>query len=95
MTGELKSNTGQSVIVGEGNDTMPPIPTKGAIDENGNRVPVDIELPKWDQKAYWGRAKHFFTVTNPANLFVTAKQLEEAKDTVTRYRKVGEKVKNI
>ena len=64
--------------------------TKGALDENGNRVAVDIELPRWDQSTYWGRANHFFTVTNPANLFVTPGHLEKTKEIVTKYRQVLE-----
>ena len=60
-----------------------------ALDEaTGKRVKVDIEVPKWDQGTYVGRATHFFTTTNPLNLFATPSQLDKAKDTVTKYRKV-------
>merc|ERR1712029_21884 len=72
------------------NNNMPTYLGKGALDENGNRVYVDIELPRWDQKTYWGRAQHFYTVTNPQNLFANANQLNQAKDIVTRYRKSEE-----
>ena len=60
-----------------------------ALDETtGTRIKVDIEVPKWDQGTYWGRATHFFTTTNPLNLFASPSQLDKAKDIVTRYRKV-------
>jgi len=47
---------------------------------------IDIEKPRWDQSTYWGRAKHFFAVTNPMNVFVSNAQLNEAKDIVTKHR---------
>ena len=60
-----------------------------ALDETtGKRIKVDIEAPRWDQSTYWGRATHFFTTANPANVFATPSQLDSAKDIVTRYRKV-------
>ena len=63
---------------------------KMALDEaTGKRIKVDIDVPKWDQTTYWGRATHFFTTANPLNLFASPSQLESAKDVVTRYRKVG------
>ncbi|RUS70010.1 hypothetical protein EGW08_022227, partial [Elysia chlorotica] len=48
---------------------------------------VNIEEPRYDQSTYSGRAKHFFITTNPLNLFVSGKTLDEAKDVVERYRK--------
>ena len=47
---------------------------------------VNIDESRYDQTTYWGRAKHFFTVTNPLNLLTTPAQLDRAKDIVTRYR---------
>ncbi|RZF43792.1 hypothetical protein LSTR_LSTR006333 [Laodelphax striatellus] len=47
---------------------------------------VNIDQPKWDQSQYIGRAKHFFVTTNPLNIFATPKQLDQAKEIVTKYR---------
>lgn len=47
---------------------------------------VDIDEPQWDQNTYMGRAKHFFVVTNPLNLFCSRKELDKAKEVVTKYR---------
>ena len=58
------------------------------LDENGNRVKVNIEEPRWDQTTYWGRARHFFTTANPINVFATPGQLDHANEIVTKYRKV-------
>lgn len=50
---------------------------------------VNIEEPRFDQNTYWGRAQHFFTVTNPLNLLASPSKLDEAKDIVERYRYVA------
>lgn len=49
---------------------------------------VNIDQPRYDQNEYWGRAKHFFTITNPLNLFVTGKELDKSREIITRYRSV-------
>jgi len=53
----------------------------------------NIEEPRFDQGTYWGRAKHFFITTNPANLLATEQELQEAKNLLEKYKK-GE-VKNV
>lgn len=52
---------------------------------------LNLEEPRWDQSTYVGRAKHFFTTTNPLNVFASSKDLDWAKDVVTRHRQ-GEDV---
>ncbi|KAH8359125.1 hypothetical protein KR093_004470, partial [Drosophila rubida] len=47
---------------------------------------VDIDQPKFDQSTYWGRAKHFFLLTNPLNLLTSSSGLDRAKDIVEKYR---------
>ena len=47
---------------------------------------INLDVPRYDQSTYEGRAKHFFIVTNPLNLFCGSKKLEEAKDIVHKIR---------
>ncbi|XP_021002798.1 sideroflexin-1 isoform X2 [Parasteatoda tepidariorum] len=47
---------------------------------------ININEPRWDQNTYWGRAKHFFTTTNPCNLLYSSSELDKAKEIVTKYR---------
>jgi len=52
---------------------------------------VNIDVPRYDQSTYWGRATHFAVTTNSLNLFASSADLDRSKDIVTRHRK-GEDV---
>ncbi|KAJ8416148.1 hypothetical protein AAFF_G00381700 [Aldrovandia affinis] len=47
---------------------------------------IDIKEPRWDQGTFMGRAKHFFTVTDPRNVLLSSETLEDARVTVENYR---------
>ncbi|KAM8923913.1 sideroflexin-3 isoform 1-T1 [Pelodytes ibericus] len=47
---------------------------------------VNIKEPRWDQGSFQGRAKHFFMVTDPRNILLGPKVLEEAKEIIHNYR---------
>lgn len=50
----------------------------------GNRI--DLNSPRWEQESFMGRAKHFFSVTDPRNLFHSDKELDKCKDLLQAYR---------
>ncbi|KAI3351829.1 hypothetical protein L3Q82_020664, partial [Scortum barcoo] len=47
---------------------------------------INIKEPRWDQSTFVGRAKHFFTVTDPRNILLTNEQLANAHKIITDYR---------
>ena len=47
---------------------------------------VNLDEPRYDQSTYMGRAKHFFIITNPLNVFASGKELDEAKSIVENYK---------
>lgn len=51
-------------------------------------LPLDINIqePRWDQSTFLGRARHFFTVTDPRNLLLSGTQLEASRNIIQNYR---------
>lgn len=47
---------------------------------------INLDAPRFDQSTFLGRAKHFFTVTDPRNILRTAKELDDAKELLLQYR---------
>lgn len=47
---------------------------------------INLDRPRYDQTTFSGRAKHFFIITNPLNLFCSGTELNEAKVLVHAYR---------
>ena len=47
---------------------------------------VNLDQPKFDQKTFVGRAKHFFLLTNPLNLLTSGKRLEQARRIVQNHK---------
>ncbi|PIO27364.1 hypothetical protein AB205_0149380, partial [Aquarana catesbeiana] len=47
---------------------------------------IKIKEPRWDQSTFEGRARHFFMVTDPRNVLLGPKVLEEAKNIIENYR---------
>lgn len=47
---------------------------------------INLDAPRFDQSTFLGRAKHFFTVTDPRNILRTAKELDDAKELLIKYR---------
>ncbi|XP_037967485.2 sideroflexin-1-3 [Plutella xylostella] len=66
---------------------QPPPPAAPPARPEQPPPPLDLSQPQYSQENYIGRAKHFFKLTNPLNLFVSNDQLEEARRIVHTYQK--------
>ncbi|CAG0914801.1 unnamed protein product [Notodromas monacha] len=52
---------------------------------------ININQPRWDQRKYWGRVRHFMITTLPTNLLKSDVELDKAQEVVLKYRR-GEKL---
>ena len=48
--------------------------------------PFTLEKPLYDQSTMVGRAKQFYTITDPRSLFITSAQLQQAEALLTAYK---------
>ena len=54
--------------------------------ENSLSPQIDLRKSRYNQLTYFGRARHFFEVTDPRNVLASSAKLEEARDLVTAHR---------
>ncbi|KAF0700432.1 Aste57867_9057 [Aphanomyces stellatus] len=47
---------------------------------------LNLDQPRWDQSTFEGRAKFFFTTTNPLNVLASDAELDAAKTLVEQYK---------
>mmetsp|Transcript_29188 Transcript_29188/g.66154 ORF Transcript_29188/g.66154 Transcript_29188/m.66154 type:complete len:323 (-) Transcript_29188:87-1055(-) len=47
---------------------------------------IDLDKPRYDQSTYWGRAKHYFEVTDPRTILASNDELDAAKNLLELYR---------
>ena len=47
---------------------------------------INLDQPRYDQSTFSGRAKHFFSTTNPLNVLASDAELDRAKAIVDNYR---------
>ncbi|TKS72462.1 Sideroflexin-1 [Collichthys lucidus] len=83
---KTRSNRGATAgaePVSVGDDTIAVIPINMAAELSTS---INIKEPRWDQSTFVGRAKHFFTVTDPRNILLTNEQLTHAHKIITDYR---------
>ena len=50
---------------------------------------IDLDKPRWQQNTYLGRAKHFFSVTDPRNVLLRGTQFDKAKELLQLYRYIS------
>lgn len=53
---------------------------------------IDLSSPRWDQSTFFGRLRHFASITDLRNVFTSQKQLEEAKDLLTLYKYINHEI---
>lgn len=46
----------------------------------------NIDAPRWDQRMFLGRVKHFFNITDPRTVFASEQELDWAKTMVEKSR---------
>ena len=47
---------------------------------------INLRKPRYDQTTYFGRAKHFFEVTDPRNVLASSSKLNAARDLVIAHK---------
>ncbi|KAK0424633.1 hypothetical protein QR680_008761 [Steinernema hermaphroditum] len=47
----------------------------------------DVSKPRWDQKTFEGRLRHFYSTVNPLNILISSKGLETSRNVISNYKK--------
>lgn len=56
--------------------------------ESGNEIyKIDINEPRWDQRTFVGRLKHFASITDPRFSLSSTKEIGEAKSLINDFRR--------
>lgn len=65
------------------------LPIMSATQATATTLPrLDLSKSEYDLSTYWGRAKHFFNVTDPRTILASEKELYAAKALLEQYRSV-------
>ncbi len=60
--------------------------TQVVSDISKSSTRLDLSIPRWDQSTFIGRFKHFLNITDMRLSVCSDKDLEDAKELVTKYK---------
>lgn len=61
--------------------------TETGIDVHAEYPNINIDKPRWDQSTFWGRFRHFASITDPRLAVASQGELESAKTLVSDFKR--------